>query len=1606
MSNATWLTSYCNSSFWDDELMNRPSPEFTPCFQEIAMVWGPCFFLWLFSIYQLLILKNSKQKSLKVSTLHILKLLCTLSIFVVMIVELGYRGSNVANNTIEEYTQAYFATPAIIAATMILAFVLQTYVRLKGETTSGLLFLFWFAFTICQIIPFVSMVYAATPEIEDMVDFVCFFVFYFFLLASFLLSAFAEPVPKRNKKDCPELVSSFPNQLVFWWFNPIIWKGHNNPLVHEDLWRLNERDTTEVIAPKLNKNWEEELEKSRQSKVKLGLQASKADHTVYANVGLDDVVIEPNGKGYDMSDKHYKPSLVKAMFKTYGMTMLAAAFFKLGNDTIQFLSPILLRQMMAFTEDTDIYEWYGYVYATAMYAVTIVQALFLNQYFHRCMLVGMNIRTSVISMVYRKSLRISNATKKESTVGEIVNLMSTDAQRFMDLMSYIHIIWSGPYVIAISLYLLWQELGPSVMAGFALMVLLIPLNGWIASYMRKLSVNNMKLKDKRIKLMNEILNGIKVLKLYAWEPSFEEQVGEIRAAELKIGRKIAYVRAFMSFLWTVAPFMVALLSFLTYVLVDENNVLDSQTAFVSISLFNILRFPLVVFPMVISSVIAAQVSVKRLSKFLTGDELDPNAVTRSFDTDKENAIEINEGNFVWEPDHECDLKEVSMKVKTGSLVAVVGHVGSGKSSLISAILGDMEKKNGYVEVNGSIAYVPQTAWIQNATLQDNILFGQKYVGDKTKEDHETTEFHSAKGPDSNIVTKAKYKSILKATALGPDLEILPGGDQTEIGEKGINLSGGQKQRVSLARAICSDSDIYLLDDPLSAVDSHIGKHIFDHVIGKDGILKNKTRLLVTHGIQYLPDVDNIFVIDDGQISETGTYQELLNTGEKFSKFLEEYANKQDEGIEDDTEMVLITDDDLSSIPESRDSVTDGSSDSAVGDVMKDDDVTELRRRASQRGSKRSVGSIRKRTLSATSNGAVQRKTRESVTSNSKKREMRESVTSKTNSIKRREAMKLQQTDTNKGKLTEEESSEIGHVKLRVYYEYIKAIGIGYFSLVILASILYQGSVIGASIWLTYWTNENDKVLLGLSNETAVTTGVGIGVYGSFGFIQAIFILGNGIFQANGTIAAALMLHYFLLKNIFRVPVGFFDTTPLGRIVNRFSKDIYIIDEILPQTVRMWLQCAFSVIFTLIVIIASTPIFAAVIVPIGILYFFAQRFYVSTSRQLKRLESVTRSPIYSHFGETVSGVSLIRAYQQSERFIQQSKDKVDKNQECYYPNIVSNRWLAVRLEFVGNAIVFFAALSAVLSRETLSGSVAGLSISYALTITQTLNWWVRQMSEMETNVVAVERVQEYAKVKNEAEWEVKENKPNREWPSEGQIEFENYATRYREDLDLVLKNISCSIKPKQRVGIVGRTGAGKSSLTLALFRLIEGSGGKIKIDGVDISKIGLHDLRKKLTIIPQDPVLFSGTMRLNLDPFNSYTDEQVWNGLEHAHLKEYVSGLPDKLEHMCAEGGENLSVGQRQLVCLARALLRKSKILVLDEATAAVDMQTDDLIQQTIRNEFDDCTVITIAHRLNTIMDYDMIMVLDTGKIVELDSPTTLLEKQGVFYGMAKDAGLV
>uniref|UniRef100_A0A8B9LSK0 Multidrug resistance-associated protein 1 n=1 Tax=Astyanax mexicanus TaxID=7994 RepID=A0A8B9LSK0_ASTMX len=1474
------------------------NPDLTQCFQNTLLVVVPCFYLWLFAPFYFLYLKSHDRGYICMTHLNKAKTVTGFLLWIICWADVFYsfweRGHGVASAPV------YLVSPTILGITMLLATLLIQYERIKGVQSSGIMLNFWLVATVCATVTFRSKILQAVnePETVNVFRYSTFYIYYALLLISLILSCLSDQPPLfsqavKDSNPCPEAGASFLSRISFWWIT-------GAPVANGKLHKQDSNQQFFFNTGLFNSSF-------------CSFSLRTDDKTMYSPK-RPSMAEKKDGRPVEESEillikapqKSGDPSLFLALCRTFGPYFLVSSIYKIIHDVLMFVGPEILRLLIQFVNDSDAPSWHGYFYTALLFVCTCFQTLILQKYFHVCFVTGMRLRTAIVGAVYRKALVITNAARRTSTVGEIVNLMSVDAQRFMDLITYINMIWSAPLQVILALYFLWQNLGPSVLAGVAVMVLMVPVNAVIAMKTKTYQVAQMKSKDNRIKLMNEVLNGIKVLKLYAWELAFKDKVSTIRESELRVLKKAAYLGAISTFTWVCAPFLVALSTFAVYVLVDEHNVLDAQKAFVSLALFNILRFPLNMLPMVISSMVQASVSMKRLRVFLSHEELDENSVDRRAITAAD-SIRIGDGAFSWSKEDRPALKRINVRIPEGALVAVVGHVGSGKSSLLSALLGEMHKQEGDVSIKGSVAYVPQQAWIQNATLRENIMFGQEKK-------------------------ESWYQKVLEACALLPDLEILPGGDTTEIGEKGVNLSGGQKQRVSLARAVYCDCSVYLLDDPLSAVDAHVGKHIFEKVIGPQGVLQGRTRVLVTHGLSFLPQADLILVMVDGEITETGSYAELLNRQGAFADFLRTYANAEQ----------------------------DGEPDGMTGKKEK------LQRNTTQSQSSLNTPGAAKPQQKAESNDTQAKKTK----------------------------------SPDAAKLTEADKANTGRVKLAVFWEYMKAIGVFLSFISILLFLAHHVSSLGSNYWLSLWTD--DPVI----NGTQPSREMRLGVYGALGLSQGIAVFCYSISVSIGGILASRYLHETMLYNVLRSPMSFFERTPSGNLVNRFAKETDTIDSVIPSIIKMFMGSMFNVLGSCAVILIATPLVAIIIPPLGLLYFFVQRFYVASSRQLKRLESVSRSPVYTHFNETLLGTSVIRAFGEQQRFIGESDRRVDHNQKAYFPSIVANRWLAVRLEFVGNCIVTFAALFAVMARANLSPGIMGLSISYALQVTASLNWLVRMSSELETNIVAVERVKEYEDTEKEAEWKLEQSSVPAGWPTAGHIEVRNFGLRYREDLELAIHDITVIIEGGEKVGIVGRTGAGKSSLTLGLFRIIEAAQGEICIDGVNIANLGLHDLRSRITIIPQDPVLFSGSLRMNLDPFDGYSDEDVWRALELAHLKNFVSGLPDKLNHECSEGGENLSLGQRQLVCLARALLRKTKILVLDEATAAVDLETDNLIQSTIRTQFEDCTVLTIAHRLNTIMDYTRVLVLDKGKMAEFDSPASLIAKKGIFYKMAKDSGLV
>ncbi|XP_038273750.1 ATP-binding cassette sub-family C member 6-like isoform X1 [Dermochelys coriacea] len=1481
------------------------SPSFTQCFQNTVISWIPCAYLWICFPFYYLFLEHHSRGYIRMSHLFKAKMVLGFILILLCFSNLFYTLWETNQGTLR--APVFFISPAVLGITMIPAVFLTQFERLKGVQSSGILLIFW-------LLSFLAATVTVSSKIQQVLEggfpedpfrHVTSYLYFILLLVEVILFFFTDWPPFFSKavndsNPCPELGASFVSKITFWWFSGLVWKGYQQPLQADDLWSLMKENSSEEIVSQLEREWKKYCNRAKQNTESIKYKKDQQSGAGLVETEETQVLLQP--------EQSQSEPLLKAFWNMFGTYFLLGTLSLVICDVFLFSVPKILSLFLEFIMDREAPNWKGYFYATLLFLLACLQTLFEQRYMYVCLVLGMRLKTAVTGLVYRKVLVMSNAARRAATVGEIVNLVCVDVQRLMDLIIYFNGTWLAPIRIIICFVFLWQLLGPSALTAIAVFLILLPLNFVITKKRSHFQEDHMNHKDNRARLTNAILSDIKIIKLYGWEKAFMEKVLCIRKQELQAlkSSQILFSLSLSSF--HSSTFLIVFVMFAVYTLVDEQHVLDAQKAFVSLTLINILNTAHSFLPYSINAAIQAKVSLSRLAAFLSLEELDPNNISTVTSDHLQDGITVRNGTFSWCRGSSPCIKRINLTVPQGCLLAVVGQVGAGKSSLLYALLGELQKLDGYVAIKGTVAYVPQQDWIQNASVEENIIFGEE-------------------------MDESWYNSVIDACALQPDLESFPAGSKSEIGEKGINISGGQKQRMSLARAVYKKAAVYLLDDPLSAVDAQVGQHIFEHVIGPSGILKDRTRVLVTRAINILPQVDNIVLMMDGEISETGSYQELLQRNGSFADFLLSYNNAEEkEGC--DLQAAGSTKD----IIASRNAVSSGKL--CRSSIMRD-------------GAK----AINQDCTAATA-------------------------------------------PKDAGRLTEGEKVQTSRVNSSIYLDYLRTTGPLICLYIVLLFVCQQAASFCRGYWLSMWADDP------VHNRTQQHTELRVGVFGVLGVLQAIGKFGSTAAVLLGGVIASHKLFQQLLENVARSPMMFFEQTPIGNLLNRFFKETDAIDSVIPEKLKSLLGFLFSLLEIYIVVIVATPIAVVAIMPLTVLYAMFQNFYVATSCQLRRLESASRSPIYSHISETFQGSSVIRAYKEQPRFILQNDSRVDENQRTYFPGVIADRWLATNLEFLGNGIVLFAALFAVISKTHLSPGTVGFSISCALQITGVLNWMVRSWTEIENNIVSVERVREYSKTPKEAPWTLGSNSASQAWPTEAAIEFRNYSVQYRPNLAFALKNINIKINGQEKIGIAGRTGAGKSTLAMGLLRLMEAAEGKILIDGVNIAQIGLQDLRAKITIIPQDPVLFAGSLRMNLDPLNQHSDEAIWTVLEQIQLKNFVLDLPDQLNHECSERGENLSVGQKQLICLARALLRKAQILVLDEATAAVDLETDLQIQSTIRTQFKEWTVLTIAHRINTILDYDRICVLENGQVAEFDSPEKLIAQKGLFYRLVEESGLV
>uniref|UniRef100_A0A8D0C814 ATP binding cassette subfamily C member 8 n=1 Tax=Salvator merianae TaxID=96440 RepID=A0A8D0C814_SALMN len=1121
--------------------------------------------------------------------------------------------------------------------------------------------------------------------------------------------------------------------------------------------------------------------------------------------------------------------------------------------------------------------------------------------------------------------------------------------------------------IIVGVLLLYYLLGISALIGAAVIIVLAPVQYFVATKLSQAQRSTLEYSNERLKKTNEMLRGIKLLKLYAWEHIFHSNVEETRQKEMTSLKAFALYTSISIFMNAAIPIAAVLITFVVHAHLFDNADFSPSVAFASISLFHILVTPLFLLSSVVRSTVKALVSVQKLGEFLSSEEIGEEHEKCSESSSKGNqskyqavplkvvnrkrparedwnnynsplrrpvsateaddfCVKVTNGFFTWTPEGSPTLSNIDIRIPQGQLTMIVGQVGCGKSSLLLGILGEMQKVSGSVIWNssipdsetgedvspdtetavdidirkrGSVAYASQKPWLLNATVEENIIF------------------------DSPFNTQ-RYKAVIDACSLQPDIDILPHGDQTQIGERGINLSGGQRQRISVARALYQQTNVVFLDDPFSALDIHLSDHLM-----QEGILNmlrddKRTVVLVTHKLQYLPHADWIIAMKDGTIQREGTLKDIQKSESELFEHWKTLMNRQDQELEKEI--------------------------------------------------------------------LVERKTVFDMKNNQKTTYFQES---------------LQDDEDDEDETPESEDddnlSSVLHQRAKMPWracgKYLSSAGFLLLPLLVLSQLLKHSVMVSIDYWLAQWTSAaigSKERNCSICEESKFEHAFYIRIFSILCCLGIILCLVTSIAVEWTGLKVAKKLHSVLLNKIILAPMRFFETTPLGSILNRFSADCNTIDQHIPATLECLSRSTLLCLSALAMISYVTPVFLIALVPLAVMCYFIQKYFRVASRDLQQLDDSTQLPLLSHFSETVEGLTTIRAFRYESRFKQKLLEYTDSNNIASLFLTAANRWLEVRMEYIGACVVLIAAVASITNSlySKLPSGLVGLGLTYALMVSNYLNWMVRNLADMELQLGAVKRLNGF--IKTEAENYEGLLSPAQippKWPDQGEIQIQNLSVRYDSTLKPVLKHVSAHISPGQKIGICGRTGSGKSSFSLAFFRMVDTFEGRIIIDGIDIAKLPLQTLRSRLSIILQDPILFSGTIRFNLDPEKKCTDSTLWEALEIAQLKHVVKALPGGLDAIVTEGGENFSQGQRQLFCLARAFVRKTSIFIMDEATASIDMATENILQKVVMTAFADRTVVTIAHRVHTILNADMVIVMKRGVILEYDKPEVLLEKE-------------
>ncbi|KAG7451077.1 ABC protein [Guyanagaster necrorhizus] len=1334
------------------------------------------------------------------------------------------------------------------------------------------------------------------------------------------------PLPPRTSlADAPVIPledASHLSKLTYSWITPMMVLGYRRTLQAPDLWKLNSSQESGLLSEQLDAAWDRRVKRAREWNMMLDsgkmrpsimLRAFWMARSLTYGVNYHERLIFLENHWKTVSARQ-TPSLAWALNDVFGSMFWIGGAFKVLGDTAQLMGPLLVKAIINFakaraadrsegTEAPNVGRGIGM--AIGLFCIVIVTSLASHQFFWRSMTTGVLARAALIHSIYKRGVVLTGKARTQFSNAAIINHISTDVSRIDAASQWFHAGWTAPIQVMVCLIILLVQLGPSVLAGFLLFLLVAPVQERLMAHRFSIGSRSMKFTDERANTFLEALGAMRIVKYFTYEEPLLERIDNVRNKELVGIRQMHHAQsANTAFAYSI-PVLASTLAFVTYTSTTAS--FDAAIIFASLSLFNLLRQPMMFLPRALSVTADARNALKRLSGIFHAETMTEDSFV--VNSQQGPALKVSDATFEWElpssiaendltkledgisteenADQPFRVSNINMEVPRKRLVAVVGRVGSGKSSLLQGLIGEMRKISGDLSFRGPVAYCPQTAWIQNATLRDNILFGQP-------------------------LDEARYWGVVEKACLLPDLQMLPDGDLTEIGEKGINLSGGQKQRVNIARALYYNADVLLFDDPLSAVDAHVGKSLFHGAI-LPLVQEGKTVILVTHAVHFLSHCDYVYTLHNGCIIEQGTYQQLLADDGDFARLVTEFGGT--------------------------------SASSETSNINDDDGLEEIKSKSAQASGK-GTGKL-------------------------------------------------------EGRLMVKERRTTGSLPWAVYRSYFTAGG-GFLSapFVALALILMQGSQILSSYTLVWWqANAFDRPFSFYQV-----------LYAGLGLSQALFTMLLGISIDIMSSLISRNLHKSALWNIFHATMAFFDTTPMGRILGIFGKDIDSIDNQLPTSMRLFVITMSNVMGAVIIITVLEHYFIIAVFIIAFGYQYFASFYRASAREMRRLDGMLRSVLYAHLSESLTGLPTIRAYREIPRFLNDNCFYIDLENRALILTVTNQRWLAVRLDALGAVLVLCAAVFAVVGVSGISPAEIGLVLTYSTTLTQLCGMVTRQSAEVENYMNAVERVLSYSKgevVDQEAPYQTDADKSTTQL-THGSIQFRDVAMSYRPGMPQVLRGITLDIQGGEKIGIVGRTGAGKSSLMLTLLRIVEYSG-EIHIDRDDISKMGLKSLRSKMAIIPQDV----GTVRSTLDPFSIYDDAKLWDALKRSFLVDEHPPTANSstteveihqnritLDTVVEPEGLNFSVGQRSLLSLARALVKDTKIVILDEATASVDVETDQKIQQTIQHQFRDRTLLCIAHRLRTIISYDRVLVLEEGQIAEFDSPSNLfLHEDGIFRGL-------